>query len=78
MLPKVLINKFCEETGYTKRAIEGKIATGVWAYGKHYVKSPDGRTHINVEEYLKWVESQSTEMESKSRSRGMEKDIDQH
>lgn len=52
----VLVNKFCELTGYSKQAIDTKIDKGVWIEGVHWCKSPDNRRQINVQEYLKWVE----------------------
>jgi len=57
--PYVTIFKFCDDTGYTVKAVRRKIEDGVWIEGKHYRRSPDGRIHINVIEYVKWVESSS-------------------
>lgn len=53
----VLIPLFSQITGYTEKAVERKIAEGVWVCGVHYRKSPDGRIHIDLQEYNKWVES---------------------
>ncbi|GAA4648108.1 hypothetical protein GCM10023116_03720 [Kistimonas scapharcae] len=52
----VLIKKFCELTGYTPKAVERKIENGVWLKGRVWVKAPDGRRLVNMEEYDKWVE----------------------
>jgi hypothetical protein len=51
----VLIPKFCELSGYTEKAIERKIADGVWRQGHEYRKSPDGRIQIDLQGYEKWV-----------------------
>jgi hypothetical protein len=69
-LPKVTIDKLAEESGYTVAALRCKIQRGEFAQGIHFIKSPDGRIHFIVSEYLKWVESNSTEKVSKSRSAG--------
>lgn len=37
----VRIAKFCQETGYTDRAVETKIHRGVWIEGREYVRAPD-------------------------------------
>lgn len=52
----VLIPTFCSLTGYTKKAVERKIADGKWLQGKIYRKAPDGHITINLQEYYKWVE----------------------
>ncbi|WP_263082106.1 hypothetical protein [Endozoicomonas sp. Mp262] len=53
----LLILKFAQETGYTPKAVEQKINSGKWPYGKIWRNSPDGRRQINMVEYEKWVES---------------------
>jgi hypothetical protein len=53
----VLIPKAAEITGYTPRAIELKIARGVWVEGREWVKAPDGHRMISLEGYRKWVEA---------------------
>ncbi len=52
----VLIPVFCSLTGYTEKAVQRKIADGVFIQGKLYRKAPDGRITINLQEYYKWVE----------------------
>jgi hypothetical protein len=52
----VLIKKMADLTGYSERAIREKVSTGAWQFT---VKSPDGRVHIDIEEYEAWV-SQNT------------------
>ncbi len=55
MLQYVRVNKFSELSGYTPKAVERKIEAGVWAEGRHYIRSPDGRIHIDLKEYEKWL-----------------------
>ncbi len=64
-LPKVTLKKLAEESGYSEHALRSKIARGDFAQGKHYIKSPDGRIHFIVEEYLNWLESNHTARVSK-------------
>jgi hypothetical protein len=52
----VLINKFCWLTGYTDKAVRGKIFEGVWVEGREYRRGPDGRIQIHMPSYYKWVE----------------------
>jgi len=52
----VLIKKFCELTGYTPDAVNGKIKNGVWLKDVHWRKGPDGHRFINLESYEEWVE----------------------
>jgi hypothetical protein len=54
--PYVVIEKAAEMTGYTRRAIEEKIAKGVWLEGREWVKAPDGRRLISMKGYVQWVE----------------------
>ncbi|WP_417533664.1 hypothetical protein [Marinobacterium stanieri] len=49
--------KLSELTGYTLAAIDTKIRDGIWREGIMYLKSPDGRLHINLEEYENWLQS---------------------
>jgi hypothetical protein len=43
-------------TGYTIKAMERKIERGDWAEGKVWIRAPDGRIHIDIVGYHKWVE----------------------
>lgn len=52
----LLLPLFSAITGYSVKACQRKIETGVWLEGKHYVRAPDGRIHMNLAEYEKWVE----------------------
>lgn len=59
----VLINAFCDPVtvhymGYTEKAVEKKIETGVWREGKEYRKAPDGHIMIDLEGVRRWVENQ--------------------
>lgn len=54
--PYMLIRRAAEVTGYSVRAIELKIAGGVWREGLEWVKAPDGHRMISTEGYRKWVE----------------------
>jgi hypothetical protein len=54
--PYVVIEKAAELTGYTRRAIEEKIAKGIWLEGREWVKAPDGRRLISIRGFTQWVE----------------------
>jgi Putative excisionase (DUF1233) len=41
-------------TGLTVKAIQGKMARGVWLAGKHYKKA-DGGIFIDMKEIEQWV-----------------------
>jgi hypothetical protein len=53
----VTINKFCELTGYTRRAVEGKRQSGVWPEGGVIVKALDGHILVDIEAFNRWAES---------------------
>ncbi|CAE6835335.1 excisionase [Paraburkholderia domus] len=55
MVRFVTINKFCDMTGYTRRAVEGKRQTGAWTEGGVIVKAPDGHILIDIEEFERWA-----------------------
>lgn len=44
-------------TGYTVKAMQGKIHRGDWAEGKVWRHAPDGRILIDLQGYQRWVES---------------------
>ena len=54
--PYVVIDRAAEITGYSKRAIEEKIAKGVWLEGRVWFKAPDGRRLISLAGFARWVE----------------------
>lgn len=60
------IPKFSELSGYSAKAIEVKIARGVWLENRQYRRAPDGRVLIDTIGYEKWVEGQ---LEPLSRAR---------
>ena len=43
-------------TGYSQAAIRTKIARGVWIEGREWIKR-DGRVHIDMRGYERWVEA---------------------
>jgi len=51
----VTAKKFCELTGYTDKAVRGKISAGVWLEGQEFIHAPDNRILINMEAYDQWV-----------------------
>lgn len=55
--PYVLIPVAAAITGLTRRAIQRKIADGVWLEGREYRRGPDGHIWISVQGVAKWVES---------------------
>jgi hypothetical protein len=52
----VLIPRAAELTGYSKRAIEEKIARGIWREKLEWCKAPDGHRMIDLRGYERWVE----------------------
>jgi hypothetical protein len=48
--------KLAELTGYSVKAVERKIETGVWREGHEYRKAPDGKRLLDLDGYEKWVE----------------------
>ena len=53
----VLIPLAAAITGYSAKAIEGKIERGDWVEGREWIKAPDGRRLISTKGFAKWVES---------------------
>lgn len=54
--PYVTIRHFEGATGYTAKAVERKIADGVWLENEVWVRAPDGRILIRMAGYVAWVE----------------------
>lgn len=51
----VKLDKFCEQTGFTRKSVYALIRSGRWMISKHFTKR--GRRYfINVVEYERWVE----------------------
>lgn len=46
---------FCQETGYSEKAVARKIEDGVWVEGREYVRAPDGRLLIDMDGFNKWA-----------------------
>jgi hypothetical protein len=67
----VTINRFCELSGYSDKAVRSKMAEGVWLKDVVWCKAPDNRILISLRGYEAWVEGQvfaSVAMGSKSTS----------
>jgi len=43
-------------SGYTPKAVERKIAAGVWMEGREYRRAPDGHVMVDLVEFERWVE----------------------
>lgn len=54
----IRVNKFCELTGWTDRAVRRKIQEGVWLEGKEYHRAPDRSITMDMEGYERWVKGQ--------------------
>lgn len=55
---------FCQETGYSEKAVTRKIEDGVWVEGREYVRAPDGRLLIDMDGFNRWArQSQPKETE---------------
>lgn len=59
-LPKA---EFSKRFGISIPAIDGKIRDGKWKLGEVIMRDPDGKTHISVIGYQKWVESEWRKVE---------------
>jgi hypothetical protein len=46
---------FCQETGYSEKAVARKIEDGVWVEGREYVRAPDGRLLIDMDGFNRWA-----------------------
>lgn len=53
----VRIAHFCQQTGWTDRAVRRKIQEGVWVEGHQWRRAPDGSILISMEGYERWVEA---------------------
>lgn len=49
---------FCQETGYSEKAVARKIEDGVWVEGREYVRAPDGRRLIDMDGFNRWARSE--------------------
>lgn len=57
MLDRVLIKKFCEQSGYSYTAVYKKCVTGVFTEGKEFFRAPDNHIFISKSGFDKWVAS---------------------
>lgn len=55
----VLLSEHCRRTGETAQMVHTRRKRGIWLDGKHTKLASRRRLYVNVEEYNKWVESQS-------------------
>lgn len=51
----VAINLASSCIGISPRAIQHKIAKGIWIEGKQYHRAPDGRTYVDLKGFETWV-----------------------
>ncbi|RUO72497.1 hypothetical protein CWI80_08065 [Pseudidiomarina sediminum] len=51
----VKLDKFCEETGFTRKSVYALIRNGRWMVAKHFTIR-NRRYFINIVEYERWVE----------------------
>jgi hypothetical protein len=56
---------FCQETGYSPKAVARKIEDGVWVEGREYVRAPDGRRLIDMEGYEAWARGEAQKPKKK-------------
>jgi hypothetical protein len=52
----VQLKTFEALSGYTPKAIEGKIAKGAWMEGREFRRAPDHHVLVDLQGYEKWVE----------------------
>lgn len=51
----VLVSTLTEYTGYSDDAVRAKIRRGVWSFGTHWRKAPDGRIVFNLTRIQHWM-----------------------
>lgn len=51
----VKLQLFCEQSGFTDKAIRRKIEDGRWLEHHEYVRAPDGSILIDQEGYELWA-----------------------
>jgi len=51
----VTVKEFCKRTGYTEKAVEGKMRAGKWLEGQVFIRSPDNNILIDLKEFYKWA-----------------------
>jgi hypothetical protein len=45
-------------TGYTEKAVQRKIESGVWIEGHEYIRAPDGRVLVDMDGFERWARGQ--------------------
>lgn len=50
---------FCQETGYSEKAVHRKIEDGKWTEGEQYVRAPDGRILVDMDGFNKWARGEN-------------------
>jgi len=59
MIDVVLISKYCEVSGETKKAVESRIQRGAWVEGKHFYKVEGVRERwVDLNNVTEWVKNQ--------------------
>jgi hypothetical protein len=53
----ILLEKFCDLSGYSENAIRIKLSRGIWIPGVIALKKA-GKIHVNIVEYCKWLENE--------------------
>ncbi|AXY83348.1 hypothetical protein [Acidovorax phage ACPWH] len=56
-MPLKLISAFCQDTGYTEKAVRHKMTDGTWVEGREFVKAPDGRLMVDTDKFDEWARS---------------------
>lgn len=55
----VLIKRLVEITGYSEDTNRHKVTNGTCVQGRIWRKTPDRRIFVNLDEFKRWVESDS-------------------
>lgn len=54
----VKLDKYCEMSGDTRKAVHAKRNRQIWIEGQQWKKAQDGRIYINVQAVESWIENQ--------------------
>lgn len=49
------LKKFAKKTGVTEAAVRKRLERGIWQYGNHCAKGPDGKIYVIYEKHLEWL-----------------------
>lgn len=55
----VLLKLASQLTGYTVKAIQRKIESGVWTQDQVWIRAPDGRIMVDLVGYHRWVQGKT-------------------